>query len=120
MPLAADTPFQVIAAALESARQTNGADDLAQVHAHGLASRDGEDGLILDLALQGVETRVGGDHLLRQRHVGIGERVHRLDHHLLGDAAHLGDAALEGTEFLVVGPYGVVDHIFRSLSQTGR
>ena len=51
--------------------------------------------LLLDLALQGVEPVVAGDDLLRQLGVGVGQRIHRVDHHLLGDAAHLGDAALE-------------------------
>ena len=46
------------------------ADDLAQVHRHRLAQRDRQDRLLLDLALQRVEPRVGGDDLLRERGVG--------------------------------------------------
>ena len=41
--------------------------------------------------------------LMGERGVAGAERVHRVDHHFLGDAAHLGDAALEQVEILVVG-----------------
>ena len=66
--------------------------------------------MLLDLALQRVEARIGGDDLLGEHRVGVGERVHRVDHHLLGDAAHFGDAALERVEFRVVGLDGMIDH----------
>ncbi len=52
--------------------------------------------------------------------VGLAQRVHRVDHHFLGDAAHFGDAPLERVEFLVVGFDGVIDHGACSLSRTGR
>ena len=93
---------------------------LAQVDGHRLAARDRQHRLFLDFALQRVEPGIGGDNLLRERDVGGRERVHRLDHHLLGDAAHLGDAPFEDFEFLVVGFDGVIDHGERSLSRSGR
>ena len=99
-----------IADPLEIAGDADRADDFAQVDRHRLAARDGEDRVFLDLALQRVETRIGRDHLLSERGIRAGERVHRVDDHLLGDAAHLGDAPLEGVEVLVVGFDGVVDH----------
>ena len=108
-----------VADPLEVAGDADRADDLAQIDRHRLAARDGQDRLLLDLALQRVEPRVGGDDLVGERRVGLAQRVHRVDHHLLGDAAHLGDPPLEGVEFLVVGPYGVIDH-WRSLPQPNR
>ena len=52
--------------------------------------------------------------------VGVGQRVHGVDDHLLGDAAHFGDAALERIELPVVGLDGMIDHGSHSLSRTGR
>ena len=97
-----------IADPLEIAGDPNGADDLAQVDRHRLPARDGQRRLLLDLALQHVEPRIGLDHLMGERGVAGGERVHRVDHHFLGDAAHLGDPALEQVEVLVVGSDGML------------
>jgi len=47
-------------------------------------------------------------------------RVHGVDHHLLGDAAHFGDPPLEGVEILVVRSDDVIDHGADSFNQTGR
>ena len=81
-----------VADALHVAGDADGRDGLAQVDRHRLAPGDGQDGLLLDLALQDVEARVGGDHRLGQRAVAPHQRRDGLDEHLLGDAAHLGDA----------------------------
>ncbi len=82
-----------IADALEVVGDAHGGDDLAQVDRHRLAPCDGEDRLLLDLALQ----RVGGDvrrhHPLRQGGVALDQRVDRVGDLLLGEAAHLGDFA---------------------------
>ena len=40
----------------------DGGDHLAQIHRHGLTFRDGEDGALLDLALQIVKAVIHGDH----------------------------------------------------------
>ena len=109
-----------VADPLEVAGDADRADDLAQIDGHRLTPRDGEDRLLLDLALQRVEARVGGDDLIGERGVGLAQRVHRVDHHLLGDAAHLGDPPLESVEFLVVRSDGVIDHGACSFSRTGR
>ncbi len=109
-----------IADPLEIAGDADGADQLAQVHRHRLAARDGHDRHVLDFALQRVEAGVGGHHLVREHGVGVGQRVHGVDHHLLGDAAHFGDAALERIELPVVGLDGMIDHGSHSLSRTGR
>ena len=109
-----------VADAFEVAGDADRADDFAQIDRHRLAARDGEDRLLLDLALQRVEARVGRDDLMGERHVGLAQRVHRVDQHFLGDAAHFGDAALERVEILVVGLDGVFDHGSCSLSRNGR
>ena len=99
---------------------------LAQIDRHRLAARDGEDRALLDLALQRVEPRVGGDDAMRELGVEIGERVHRVGQHFFGDAAHLGDAAAEDLEVLVVGSddmfgHDLVPHARRvALSRSGR
>ena len=81
-----------VADALDVARDADRRDRLAQVDGERLAPGDGQDGVLLDLALEHVEARVGGDHRLGQRRVAAHERRDRIDEHLLGDAAHLGDA----------------------------
>ena len=45
-----------------------------------------------------------------QREVGAAQRIHGVDHHLFGDAAHFGDSASQFVEFLVIGPDGMIDH----------
>ena len=109
-----------VADPFEIAGDADRADDFAQVHRHRLPPGDGEDRLLLDLALQSVEPGVGGDDLLRERGVGAGQRIHRVNHHFLRDAAHFGDAPLERAEFLIVGLDGVIDHWSCSLSRIGR
>ena len=95
---------------LEIAGDANGADDLAQVDRHRLAARDRQDRLLLDLALQHVEPRIRRYDLMGERGVGGGERIHGVDHHFLGEAAHLRDAPLEQVEVLVVGSDGMLVH----------
>ena len=93
---------------LEIARDPNGADDLAQVVRHRLPARDRQRRLLLDLALKRIEPGIGLHHLMRERGVAGSQRVHRVDHHLLGQAAHLGDPPLEQVEVLVVGSDSVL------------
>ena len=88
---------------LEIARDPNGANDLAQVIRHRLPARDRQRRLLLDLALQKVEPRIGLHHLMSENGVAGRKRVHRVDHHFLGQAPHLGDPPLEQVEVLVVG-----------------
>ena len=110
-----------VADPLEITGDPNGADDLTQVDRHRLPARDRQYRLVLDLALQHVEPRIGRDDLMGERGVAGGKRVHRVDHHFLGDAAHLGDSPLEQVEVFVVGPDSVlVHHGFSSLSRSGR
>ncbi len=99
-----------IADPLEVVGDANRADQLAQINRHGLAACDGHHGEILDLALQRVETGIGGDDLMGEHRIGAGERVHGLNHHLFGDAAHFGDQAVERVELPVIGFDGVVVH----------
>ena len=42
----------------------------------------------------------------------LGQRVHGVDDHLLGDTAHFGDAALDRVELLVEGLEGMFDQGF--------
>ena len=110
-----------IADPLEIARDPNGADDLAQVDRHRLPARDRQRRLLLDLALQEVEPRIGLHHLMRKRGVAGGERVDRVDHHFLGQAAHLGDPPLEQVKVLVVGSDSMlIRHGDSSLSRSGQ
>ena len=92
-----------IADALDVARDADRRDRLAQVDGERLAPRDGQDRVLLDLPLEHVEAGVGGDHRLRQRRVAAHERSDRIDEHLLGDAAHLGDAAAQVLQLEIVG-----------------
>ena len=105
---------------LEIARDPNGADDLAQVIRHRLPARDRQRRLLLDLALQRIEPRIGLHHLKGKRGIAGGERVDRLDHHLLSQPAHLGDAPLEQIKILVIGSNGVLIRHERFLSQPKR
>ena len=76
--------------------------------------------LLLDLALQQVEPRIGLHHLMGERGVAGGKRVDRLNHHLLGEAAHLGDPPLEQIEVLVVGSDSMLIRHGRCLPQPKR
>ncbi len=91
-----------IADALQFGGDADRAHDLAQVGRHWLALGDGEDRLLVDLALGIVEDDVLGDDLLRQRAVGGDEGAHGVRHHLLGGAAHFGNAAGEIFQFFVI------------------
>ncbi len=98
-----------VADALEVAGDADRRDDLAQVDRHRLAPRDGQDRVLLDLALQ--RSRRGSTATVRARgRRRARQRVHRVRQHLLGDAAHLGDLAAEQLEFLVVGSDDVIGH----------
>ena len=99
-----------IADPLEVAGDADGADQFAQIDRHRLTASNGPDRKILDLALHCIQADVGRDDLMRKHRVGARERIHGLDHHLLGDAAHFGDQALDRIEFPVVGFDGVVVH----------
>ena len=93
---------------LEIARDPNGADDLAQVVRHRLPARDRLRRLLLDLALKQVEPRIGLHHLMGKNGVAGGQRIDRVDHHLLSQPAHLGNPPLEQIKVLVVGSDGML------------
>ncbi len=95
---------------LEIAGDSNGADDFPQVDRDRLAAGDRQDRLLLDLALKQVEARVRRYDVMGERCVGGGERIHGVDHHFLGEAAHLGDPPLKQVEVLVVGSDGMLVH----------
>ena len=113
-----------VADAFEIAGYADRGDAFAQIHGHGLAARYGEDRIVLDLALQGVEPRIDRDRLLRQIDVELGERVHRVGQHAFGDAAHFGDALAERLQLAVIGPNGVIGHrslpVRRDVNRSGR
>ena len=92
----------------------NCADQFSQVRSHGRAARDGGDGDILDFALKCIEMRVHGDDLICEHGVGVGKRVHRLNDHLLRDAAHFRNAAPDSIELLVIRFDSMIDHGPRS------
>ena len=106
---------------LEIARDPNGADDLAQIIRHRLTARDRHRRLLLDLALQHVEPRIGLHDLIGEDRIPGGKRVDRLDHHFFRNAAHLRDAPLEQVEILVVSSDSVlIRHGDFSLSRSGQ
>ena len=53
--------------------------------------------------------------------VAGGKRVDRVDHHFLGQAAHLGDPPLEQVKVLVVGSDSMlIRHGYSSFSRSGQ
>ena len=78
--------------------------------ASGCALGDRQDRALLDLALQGVEPRIGQDDALGESYVEGGERVHRLGQHFLGNATHFRNFASERLEIAVIGFDGMVAH----------
>jgi hypothetical protein len=78
-----------VADPLEVVGQAQRAHDLAQIDRHGLAARDGEHGLFLDLALQGVDGGIDRHYAARPLEVALGQRIDRIRDLLLGQAAHL-------------------------------
>ncbi len=80
-----------IADALEVVGDAQRADDVAQVDRHRLAPGDGEDRLLLDLALQDVDLGVLGDDAVGQVRVVAVERIDRVGDLAFRQAAHLGD-----------------------------
>ena len=80
-----------IADPLEIGCDPHGADDLAQVHRHRLAPRDGQHRAFLDHVLQAVDLGVGGDHALAERHVAAHQRIDGFDDHAFDQATHFRD-----------------------------
>ena len=83
----------------------------AQIDRHRLAQRDRRDGFFLDLPLQRVDRRVGGDDLPRQPDVAPRQRVDRVGDLLLGEAAHLRDHLRELDEVGVENSGGVLGDV---------
>jgi hypothetical protein len=77
---------------------------------HRLAPRDGDDRLLLDLALQRVDAVVGGDDRLRERDVALHDRLDGLPDLRLVETAHLADLEREGLQIGVECPSGMFDH----------
>ena len=99
-----------VADTLEIGGDADRGDDLAQIHGHRLPPGDGEDRLFLDLALQQVDARIDGDGGAGEVRVEAEQRVHRVAHGLLGEAAHLRDFATEEVELLVVRCDDMIGH----------
>ena len=64
----------------------------------------------LDIPLQHVEATVGRNDGLSQGSIMVDERGTRVRQHLLGDAAHLGDAAAQAFQVSIEGPDGMLLH----------
>ena len=64
---------------------------VAQIDRHRLASGDGENRLVLDLALQRVDGGVASHDALCQIEVPPGERRDRIRDQFFGEPAHFGD-----------------------------
>ena len=106
----------MVADALEVVADAHGADDLAQIDRHRLAAGDGQNRLLLDLVLQGVDRRIPGDDAFRELDIALDQRTDGIGDLLLHEAAHLGDPARDllqvGVERLgrVVDSDGVFGH----------
>ncbi len=78
-----------VADPLEVVAQPQRAHDLAQVDRHRLPARDGEHGLVLDLALQRIDAGIDRHHAPGTLAVALGQRIDGIRDLLLGEAAHL-------------------------------
>ena len=78
-------------------------DHIAQVHRHRLAAGDGEDGALLDVALQGIDLRVGRDQFAGQRGVAPRQRLHAIGNLPLRKAPHFRKHAVEVLQIGVEG-----------------
>src|SRR5262249_16070895 len=76
-----------IADALEVVGEPQRRHDVAQIDRHGLTPRDGQDRLLLDLALQLVRVDVDGTVALGQSGVALGEGADAVSHLLSFSAA---------------------------------
>lgn len=94
----------------EIAGNADRGDDLAQIHRHRLAPRDGQDRLFLDVALQKVEARIALDGRLGEPGVETDQRIHGVGQHFFGYATHFRDFPAEDFEFLVVSLDDVIGH----------
>ena len=103
-------PFREVADALQIAGDADGGDAFSQVDGERLPARDGEDGVVLDPALQGVEPGVHRDDMAGEIGVERAQRLHGVGQHLFGNAAHFRDALAERAEFAVVSLDDVIRH----------
>src|SRR5579863_9406419 len=99
----------MVADPLEIVADAHGADAFAQVDRHRLPSRDGEDGLFLDLALQRVDRGIHRDHALAQFDVAVDQGLHGIGNLPLREPAHLGDLAGDFLQIGIERLGGVVD-----------
>ena len=83
----------------------------AQIDRHRLTQRDRCDRLLLDLPLQLVDSLVGLDDAPRKRGVAARQRIDRIRHLLLGEAAHLRDQLRKLDEIGVEDTRGVIGNI---------
>jgi hypothetical protein len=91
--------FQIVADAQRTA-------DVAQINRHRLAPRNGDDRLLLDLALQRVHAVMGGDDRLREIDVPLHDRLDGLPDLRLVEPAHLDDLERKGLQIGVECPSG--------------
>ena len=83
----------------------------AQIDRHRLSQRDRRNGLVLDLSLQIVDRRVGGNDPSRKTDVAPSQSVDRVGNLLLGEAAHLRDHLRELDKVGVEDARGVVGNV---------
>ena len=112
-----------VAHALEVVGDAQRADDIAQVDRHWLASRQREDGLLFDVPLQIIDTRVHRHDATGERGIALGERADRVGGLFLDQASHLGDQAGQLLQVGVERLHDVFGHCFARadrLSRSGR
>ncbi len=102
--------FAEVADALHVSRHADGRNGLAKIDGERLPAGDRQDGALLDLPLEDVEAAVRCDHRLGERQIAPKKRRDGIDQHLFGDAAHLGDAAPQVLQVVVIGTDDVLRH----------
>ena len=110
--------------ALEVAGHPDRPHYMAQIVGHRLALGDQRDGAVVEFALARVHDGVVGDHTLRQRVVGIQQRLGGTADHRAGEVAHVADQPADLSEILVEGSDCVFGHDpgprMREISRSGR
>ena len=74
---------------------------MAQIVGHRLALGDQRDGAVVEFALARIHDGVVGNDALRQRVVGIQQRLGRAADHRAGEIAHVADEPADLPEILV-------------------
>jgi hypothetical protein len=104
----------IVADPLKCAGDPQRAHDLTQIDRHGLAARNGENGLLLDLMLHDIDSLVRGDRRLRRSLIATEQSAHGVADLLFDDGPHVRDFSRQLLELGVEGLDRVIGHGDRS------